>query len=143
MFGIITLLFIWNRHLPIWITRILSAMKVSFIFHYEVASSWLKEAILSYYPTTSLSDFSHHFSCDISQLTLDGMSDWIGHLVITNHQSLISIRISKSSAKHLLSLKISNNPRLKTIETKDFGCTYIQHLEISGILKYCWMIWTS
>ena len=128
MFQTISVHCLSNKPLLFLKIIMLIVMTVFFIFHIKLDSMWLKQAILSYYPTINIPNISQ----DICELTIDGMNDLTGHLVIANYPNLISIGVSDDSLQNVASLKICDNPELQTITVNNEGCKYLSCIDFSS-----------
>ena len=86
---------------------------------------------------------NRHFSqlnqlVSVIEIARDCCNDLIIDLKICNYSNLERIVVKKNSLKNLNSLVISNNPQLKSIETKDGelgtgACYNVRIVEISSI----------
>ena len=90
---------------------------------------------------------------DLEWKGLEGTTEGIGNemnddLELCGFDNLESIVVKKDSLKNLNSLKISDNPLLKSIETEDGeykkGAFYnVKNVTITSTLIDDWLIWSS
>lgn len=107
-------------------------MKVFSVSNFEVDSTWLQKAILGLFFEGTIFDCSP----DITELVINAEEDWnVGQLAIRDYPNLLTIQLDDQSFESVRSLRIFNNPQLKTITIGDVCCNRAEFLSISSILS--------
>ena len=112
---------------------ILNVMKVfqPLVITKEVDSINFKNAIIQSQLPFELPGFEK----DIEEMIIEEEygNDYYGNLIIQNYPNLQSIIVKKKSLQNILSLKICNCEKLKTIETENHVLGNVKNLIIESI----------
>lgn len=102
-------------------------MKVFLLLYFHVESEWLKDIILTRYSSIVFLD-NHGYR----ELTIDGLDDDFGYMIIENFQNLESLTINDNRIVISL-LKISDIPQLQVITVNPAGFRYLTKLDLSSM----------
>lgn len=89
----------------------------------------MKNLILNYFQEFELTDISR----DINRIVIEERNDLIGDLKIAGYEHLESIVVKGYSLQNLRSLRITQNPLLKSISFGKKACHNVIQVDISSL----------